>query len=207
MVTMLKSKVDLNLLAVFLIASVVLLAISWPLPREKTQLIVSAGQVGNDEITQPALPFDTFMIYVDFPKGIRTYERTQASIKIAPDQWTLGDDVEKPGLMIETRIDLAGIQMDPSGIVSQPLTSKDGLSFNWGLEADQPGIYKDTLWIFLVNIDEGSSWPILAKAIEIRANEVLPITPAILRWVLGMVCLVAIFLLVVRIRRKQSTLI
>lgn len=207
MVTMLKSKVDLIFLAIFLIASVVLVAISWPLPRENTQLTVSAGQVGHDEIIQPALPFDNLMILIDFPKVIRTYEQTQASIKVVPERWTLGDEIEKPGLMVETRLDLAGIQIDPSGIVSQPLTSRDGLSFNWGLETNKPGIYKGTLWIFLVNIDEGKSWPILARAIEIRANEVLPVNPVKLRWVLGMVCLVAIILLAVRIRRNQSILI
>ena len=207
MVTMLKSKVDLILPAIFLIASVVLLVISWPVPREKIQLTVSAGQGGNDEIIQPAFPFDTFMLNIDFPKVIRTYERTQASIKIAPGQWQLGNEIESPGLMVETRIDLAGIKIDPGGIVSQPLTSRDGLSFNWGLEANKAGIYKGTLWIFLVNTEEGTSWPILARSVDIRSNEVLPITPAILRWVLGMVCLGAIALIVVRVRRNQSTLI
>lgn len=66
-----------------------------------------------------------------------------------------GEIVEIPNLyethtiIAEARLDMAGMQVIPSDLVSEPLLPGKSVSFYWSLRPDEPGEYRGTAWLYL----------------------------------------------------------
>jgi len=66
-----------------------------------------------------------------------------------------GEVIEVPNLydthtvIAESRLDMAGMQVLPSGLVSEPLLPGESVSFYWSLSPDDPGEYRGTAWLYL----------------------------------------------------------
>jgi hypothetical protein len=50
----------------------------------------------------------------------------------------------------EARLDLAGVQVSPPGSVSESLRPGQKLTFLWSVRAEDVGIYRGTLWFYLI---------------------------------------------------------
>lgn len=66
-----------------------------------------------------------------------------------------GEIVEIPNLyethtvIAEARLDMAGMQVIPGDLVSEPLLPGQSVSFYWSLRPDEPGEYRGTAWLYL----------------------------------------------------------
>lgn len=73
----------------------------------------------------------------------------------------------------ETRFDIAGIQVEPSGNVYQPMRQGEPVTFYWSIRSSQVGKYRGTIWLYLVFVDrisgEESRMPVSVQIVDIEA--------------------------------------
>lgn len=73
----------------------------------------------------------------------------------------------------ESRFDIAGLEVQPTGSVYQPMEQGKPLTFFWSIRADEVGKYRGTIWLHLVFVDrvsgEASRMPISAQIVDIEA--------------------------------------
>ncbi len=74
---------------------------------------------------------------------------------------------------VETRFDIAGLQVEPAGDVYQPLQQGLPLTFYWSIRAPQVGKFRGTIWVNLVFVDkvtgEESRRAVSAQIVDIEA--------------------------------------
>lgn len=101
---------------------------------------------------------------------------------------TRGQVVEIPNLyethrvLAEARLDLAGMQVSPGDLVSQPLLPGQPVTFYWSVSPQQENTYRGVVWFYLrfIPIRGGaeSQRTISAQTIEIRAVNLLGLSGA-----------------------------
>ncbi len=77
-------------------------------------------------------------------------------------------------VVAEADLDLAGVDFQPRGPVSEPLLPGESVTFRWSVHPTAPGSYRGTAWLFLVFTDKvtgaQSRKAISAQPIEIDAT-------------------------------------
>ncbi len=91
-----------------------------------------------------------------------------------------GGNVQIPNLyqthsvVAEADLDMAGVDFQPSGPVSEPLLPGDSVTFRWSVHLTAPGTYRGTAWLFLIFTDkltgEQSRKAISAQPVQIEAT-------------------------------------
>jgi hypothetical protein len=90
-----------------------------------------------------------------------------------------GEVIEIPNLYethnvtAEARFDIAGIDVQPSGAIYQPLKRGESVTFYWSIRPQETGVYRGTIWLHL-NFAERSSgeesrMAVSAQIVEIEA--------------------------------------
>lgn len=90
-----------------------------------------------------------------------------------------GEAIQIPNLYethnvgVETRFDIAGLQIEPTGDVYQPLQQGVPVTFYWSVRAPQVGKFRGTIWVNLVFVDkvtgEESRKAVSAQIVDIEA--------------------------------------
>jgi len=90
-----------------------------------------------------------------------------------------GETIEIPNLyethhvIAEARFDVAGLQVTPPDLTSQPLALGQTVRFFWSIRPDEVGTYRGTIWLSLRFVDkvseEESQMAISAQVVEIEA--------------------------------------
>lgn len=90
-----------------------------------------------------------------------------------------GEVVEIPNLydthhvIAEARFDIAGLEVSPPELVSQPLVQGQTLTFYWSIRPQEAGTYRGTIWLYLRFVDkssgEESRKTVSAQIVEIEA--------------------------------------
>jgi hypothetical protein len=91
-----------------------------------------------------------------------------------------GEVVEIPNLyethnvIAEARLDMAGMEVQPPGTISEPLTQGQSVTFYWSVRPEDAGKYEGTVWLHLraVPRDGGEEIriPVSVQFLEIEAN-------------------------------------
>jgi hypothetical protein len=90
-----------------------------------------------------------------------------------------GEPVEIPNVyathnvVAEARLDLAGVQAQPSSAIREPLRPGRSALFQWSIRASEPGRYRGTVWLHLhfIPLEEGQmeqQIPLTAQLISIE---------------------------------------
>jgi hypothetical protein len=97
-----------------------------------------------------------------------------------------GQTVEIPNLydthnvIAEARLDLAGAEVRPDEVTSEPLLPGQSATFYWSVRPANVGTYRGTAWLFLRFIDkatkEESRTVVSAQTVQISANNFFGIT-------------------------------
>ncbi len=89
-------------------------------------------------------------------------------------------------LVAAARLDLAGVQVSPQGMVSQPMRPGEEIFFSWSISPDQLGQYRGTLWLYLNLVPKKGGNPdqltLLAPEIQIESVSVLGLPGPVARW-------------------------
>jgi len=90
-----------------------------------------------------------------------------------------GKVIEIPNLyethhvVAEARFDIAGLEIRPSGLISEPLAEGNSVTFYWSIRPQEVGIYRGTVWLYLRFVDkqsgEESRKAVSAQIVEIKA--------------------------------------
>lgn len=104
-----------------------------------------------------------------------------------------GEVVEIPNLydthkvIAESRLDMAGVQVLPAEMISEPLLPGESVTFYWSVRPDDTGAYRGTVWLYLRFIPNDGSTEMTrtlsAQFIEINATSFFGMKAAPARWV------------------------
>lgn len=149
---------------------------------------------GGDSISptsQPAIP-ERRRITLEFPPQMRAGDSDIVRLTLEVDDLgnitptaevggnvVTGETVEIPNLyethnvIAEARFDIAGMQVSPPGLTSQPLVQGESVSFYWSIRPDGVGVYRGTVWLYLRFVErssgEESQKAVSAQPVEIEA--------------------------------------
>ncbi len=141
---------------------------------------------------QPAIP-EWRRLTLEYPRSIRAGDSDVIRLTLEVDTLggaiptaevkgnsVIGGDVRIPNLyqthnvIAEADLDLAGVDFQPSGPISEPLLQGDSVAFRWSVHPTEPGTYRGTAWLFLIFTDkvtgEQSRTAISAQPMQIEAT-------------------------------------
>jgi hypothetical protein len=153
---------------------------------------------------QPAV-VESRMLTVEFPPQIRAGDSDIIRLTLEVDERgsltataetagnvTQGEIIHIPNIydthnvVAEARFDMAGVQINPPGSISESLRPGEKLNFYWSVRAEDVGIYRGTLWFYLrfVPLEGGPEQrqALSAQKIEIEAVNFLGLKAQPARW-------------------------
>jgi hypothetical protein len=188
--------------AIYFLASSQNLAGSPPLAGEPPQAEATAPLPSNFPTAtrsgftpQPALP-ERRRLTLEFPPTIRAGDSDLVRLTLKMDDLgnltptaqiegnvVTGEIVQIPNLydshhvIAEARFDLAGMEIRPAELVSEPLSPGNPVTFLWSVHAPNTGVYRGTVWLYLRFVEkqtgEQSRKTISAQIVEIEAVNLL----------------------------------
>jgi hypothetical protein len=179
-------------------------------PNDDPAPVPTQDMVSPAETASPPQPgvSEARMLTVEFPPRIRAGDSDLIRLTLEVDAHgnltataetaggvTRGEVIQIPNIyethyvVAETRLDLAGIQVSPPGVVSESLRPGQSLTFYWSVRAEEPGTYRGTLWFYLryVPLDGGMEQrqALSAQRIEIEAVNFFGLNAQPARWLGG----------------------
>lgn len=160
-----------------------------PTPTPAVLIPVTGG--GGYE-PEPAI-LESRRLTLEFPPVMRTGDSTRIRLQLeVDDQGNItptavvegnvvkGEVVEIPNLyethnvIAEARMDMAGMEVQPAGTISEPLTQGSSVTFYWSVRPPEAGTYEGTVWLHVrfipKNGGEESRIPVSVQFVEIKAN-------------------------------------
>ncbi len=102
-----------------------------------------------------------------------------------------GETVQVPNLyathsvIAEARLDLAGVDIRPGDVISEPLLPAQSVTFYWSVRPESQGTFRGTAWLFLRFIDkstkEESRIPLSAQTVEISTADLFGMSGGLAR--------------------------
>jgi len=153
---------------------------------------------GGDEGPQPAI-LESRRLTLEFPPVMRTGDSARIRMQLEVDDRgnitptaivegnvVTGEVVEIPNLyethfvVAEARLDMAGMEVQPPGMISEPLTPGKAVTFYWSVRPEKSGRYEGTAWLhmrFIPMVSPGgeqeSRIPVSVQFLEIEARSFL----------------------------------
>jgi len=143
----------------------------------------------------PAIP-ESRRLTLEFPPTMRTGDSARIRLQLEVDDKgnitptavvegnvVTGEVVVIPNLYethnvtAEARLDMAGVEVQPAGTISEPLTPGQSVTFYWSIRPSESGRYEGTAWLHLRAVPKGGGdevrIPVSAQFLEIKANSFL----------------------------------
>ena len=150
---------------------------------------------GGEEEPQPAIP-ESRRLTLEFPPVMRTGDSARIRLQLEVDDKgnitptaivegnvVTGEVVEIPNLyethnvVAEARLDMAGMEVQPPGTISEPLTPGNAVTFYWSVRPSESGKYEGTAWLHLRAVPKGGGdetrIPVSVQFLEIEAKSFL----------------------------------
>ena len=93
---------------------------------------------------------------------------------------------ETHNVLAEARLDLAGVEVTPTGEISEPMLPGEPVTFFWSVKPEQVGTYRGTIWVHLRFIPKDGSpesrKTLSAQQVEVRAVNLLGLSGNAARW-------------------------
>lgn len=144
---------------------------------------------------QPALP-ERRRLTLEFPPQIRAGDSDVVRLTLEVDDLgritpsaeiggnvVTGEVIEIQNLyethhvIVETRFDIAGMEISPPDLSSQPLAQGQSVTFYWSIRPPGAGVFRGTVWLYLRFVDkqngEESQKAVSAQLVEIEAVNLL----------------------------------
>jgi hypothetical protein len=83
-------------------------------------------------------------------------------------------------VIAEARLDIAGLEVRPSDVISEPLAPGQSATFYWSVRPTEAGTYRGTVWFYLRFVDKVSAVEsrktVAAQPVQIEATDFLGLT-------------------------------
>ena len=143
----------------------------------------------------PSIP-ERRRLTLEFPPQIRAGDSDRVRLTLEVDELgnltptaefegnvLTGEVIEIPNLYnshqvtAEARFDIAGVEVRPEDLISEPLTPGISATFYWSIRIQEPGLYRGTIWLYLRFVDkisgEESRKTVSAQVVDIEAVNLL----------------------------------
>ncbi|MFL7867913.1 MAG: hypothetical protein AB8I58_03740 [Anaerolineales bacterium] len=133
---------------------------------EATQTLESIVPL-TETTPQPAIP-ESRRLTLEFPPVIRTGDSARVRLQLEVDDKgnvtptaivegnvVTGEVVQIPNLyethfvVAEARLDMAGVEVQPQGTISEPMSPGKPVTFYWSVHPEESGRYEGTVWLHL----------------------------------------------------------
>jgi len=167
------------------------------LPQPTQSILETPIPPANSE-PQPAIP-EYRRLTLEFPPVMRTGDSARIRMQLEVDDQgnitptaivegnlVTGEVIEIPNLyethlvVAEARLDMAGMEVQPPGTISEPLTPGNSVTFFWSVRPTESGSYEGTAWLHLrfipmstLNGEQESRIAVSAQFLEIEARSLL----------------------------------
>lgn len=180
-----KSKIRIALTVILLsISSALLLWSYWPARREIRIQPISPSESTLPESRRLTLAFSP-QIRVGEGDVIRLTLDVDAPGSLAPT----ANLYETHNVIAEARLDLAGVEVKPSDLISEPLLPGQSVTFYWSIRPQAVGVVRGTAWLYLRFVDklsgQESRKTVSAHTVEIDALNFLGLPLGLVRWLGG----------------------
>jgi hypothetical protein len=190
-----------------LFLSLALLAVSlWPVARGKHILINTlVDSQGTAPSAEAGVSMETRRLTIQWPRFVRVGDADLVHLTFAVDQdgnltpvvgagtGSIGEQsieipslYESHNLVLEVRLDMAGLQVAPQATISEPVRPGQALNFSWSISPVQAGNYRGNLWVYLNIVPKGGGdidrRALVAYRMDIEARSVLGLPANIARW-------------------------
>jgi hypothetical protein len=171
----------------------------WPL--ERVQHVIPstlANSLAASPETEAPGSTETRLLTIEWPRRVRVgdSDMVQLSFSVDPDGQlrdpNSGQIIEIPNLydthnlVLEVRLDIAGLQVAPQATISEPLRAGQSLIFYWSISPIQAGTYRGNLWVYLNIVPKGGGEidrrALVAYRMEIEGRSVLGLPASTARW-------------------------
>ena len=152
---------------------------------------------------QPALPERRFLT-LEFPPKIKAGDSDIIRLTLEVDDQgnivptaeiegnvVTGEVIEIPNLyethhvIAEARFDIAGIEVRPTEVISEPISQGQTAVFYWSVRPQDVGVYRGTIWLYMRFVDkssgEESQKTVSAQTVEIEAVNFLGLSANLAR--------------------------
>jgi hypothetical protein len=139
---------------------------------------------------QPAMPERRYL-KLEFPPKVRAGDSDVVRLTLEVDDKgnivptaevegnvVQGEVIEIPNLytthrvVAEARFDIAGVEVRPSELISEPISQGQTAVFYWSIRPTETGIYRGTIWVYLRFVEkvsgEESQKTVSAQLVEIQ---------------------------------------
>jgi len=164
---------------------------SEPGDGQPTAPLPSLTSVVTEATSQPALP-ERRRLTLEFPPQLRAGDSDLVRLTLELDDLgnltptaelgghvVTGEVLEIPNLyeshhvIAEARFDIAGLEVRPAELISEPLAPGNSVTFYWSVLPQNTGTYRGTIWLYLRFVDkqngEESRKTLSAQIVEIEA--------------------------------------
>lgn len=153
------------------------LAPAIPESRRVTLEYPSHIRAGDSDVVRLTLEIDTL--------GNITPTAEIAGNKVVGKTVQVPNLYETHAVIAEARLDLAGVDIRPGEVVSEPLSPGQSVTFYWSIRPAEAGTYRGTAWLFLRFIDkttqEESRIPLSAQTVQISTSDFLGLSGGVAR--------------------------
>lgn len=162
-----------------------------PAAAEPTSTASDGNPTAIAVTAQPALPERRYL-KLEFPPKIRAGDSDIVKLTLEVDDKgnivptaevegnvVQGQVIEIPNLyethhvIAEARFDVAGVEVRPSELISEPISQGQTAVFYWSIRPNEVGIYRGTIWVYLRFVDkvsgEESQKTVSAQIVQIEA--------------------------------------
>ncbi len=159
---------------------------------------IGLPNTGGGEEPQPVIP-ESRRLTLEFPPVMRTGDSARIRMQLEVDDRgnitptaivegnvVTGEVIEIPNLyethlvVAEARLDMAGMEVQPPGTISEPLTPGQSVTFYWSVRPEDSGRYEGTAWLYLrfipmtgLNGEQESRITVSVQFLEIEAKSFL----------------------------------
>jgi len=157
--------------------------------------VTGLPDTGGGEEPQPAIP-ESRRLTLEFPPVMRTGDSARIRLQLEVDDRgnitptaivegnvVTGEVIEIPNLyethlvVAEARLDMAGMEVQPQGTISEPLTPGKSVTFYWSVRPEDSGRYEGSAWLHLrfipmtdINGEQESRVAVSVQFLEIEAK-------------------------------------
>jgi len=174
---------------------------SQPSPTESVPMPTPTLDLSAEGEQSPAPSIEYRLLTLEFPPKIRAGDADLIRLTLEVDEQgnltptaeidgheVTGETIEVENLyethyiIAESRLDMAGVQIVPPELISEPLLPEESVTFYWSISAPDAGNYLGTVWFYLRYIpkDGGaeSRRAVSAQRIEIESTKFFSILSA-----------------------------
>ncbi len=174
-----------------------------PGAAQPTAMLPVVNSTEIPETAQPAMPERRYLT-LEFPPKIRAGDSDVVRLTLEVDDKgnivptaeiegnvIKGQVIEVPNLyethhvIAEARFDVAGMEVRPTELISEPLTQGTSATFYWSIRPTEVGKYRGTIWLYLRFVDkstgEESRNTVSAQIVDIEAVNFLGLSANLAR--------------------------